>query len=179
MELLINLTLLLSATVEELGMYLPSYMAAACILYALNLTVHPDLSDVALRSVTRIQQLLRLEAKRTQISPKAHYFVSLFILRVLVVRTQTSTSNVVKPEQTSWTLCVNWSLPPSRQNVKIFPQSDLWIPYLSNEEPMVRNKCIPLGNYKSDFSDAEIVARGVLCCVSLVQETDDGQRAFM
>ncbi|KAF5395715.1 Cyclin domain protein [Paragonimus heterotremus] len=50
--------------VEELGMYLPSYMAAACILYALNLTVHPDLSDVALRSVTRIQQLLRLEARK-------------------------------------------------------------------------------------------------------------------
>ncbi|CAL8090120.1 unnamed protein product [Calicophoron daubneyi] len=50
--------------VEDLNMYLPSYMAAACILYALNLTVHPDLSDVALRSVTRIQQLLKLEARK-------------------------------------------------------------------------------------------------------------------
>ncbi|GAA56940.1 G1/S-specific cyclin-D1 [Clonorchis sinensis] len=48
--------------VEDLGLYMPSYMAAACILYALNLTVHPDLGDVTLRSVTRIQQLLRLEA---------------------------------------------------------------------------------------------------------------------
>ncbi|KER21184.1 cyclin domain protein [Opisthorchis viverrini] len=50
--------------VEDLGLYMPSYMAAACILYALNLTVHPDLGDVTLRSVTRIQQLLRLEARK-------------------------------------------------------------------------------------------------------------------
>ncbi|CAH8466133.1 unnamed protein product [Dicrocoelium dendriticum] len=48
--------------VDDLGTFLPSYLSAACILYALNLTVHPDLSDVALRSVTRIQQLLRLDA---------------------------------------------------------------------------------------------------------------------
>ncbi|VDQ07657.1 unnamed protein product [Trichobilharzia regenti] len=39
-------------------------MAAACILYALNLTVHRDLSDAAVRSVTRIQKVLRLEARK-------------------------------------------------------------------------------------------------------------------
>ncbi|CAH8662724.1 unnamed protein product [Heterobilharzia americana] len=50
--------------VEELGNYMPSYMAAACILYALNLTVHRDLSEVAIRSVTLIQQILKLEARK-------------------------------------------------------------------------------------------------------------------
>nr|CAH8872232.1 unnamed protein product [Trichobilharzia regenti] len=50
--------------VEEIGFYLPSCMAAACILYALNLTVHRDLSDAAVRSVTRIQKVLRLEARK-------------------------------------------------------------------------------------------------------------------
>ncbi|KAH8868753.1 G1/S-specific cyclin-D2 [Schistosoma japonicum] len=50
--------------VEELGAYMPSYIAAACILYALNLTVHRDLSDTAISSVTRIQRILRLEARK-------------------------------------------------------------------------------------------------------------------
>ncbi|CAH8648064.1 unnamed protein product [Schistosoma guineensis] len=50
--------------VEEISTYMPSYIAAACILYALNLTVHRDLSDTAIRSVTRIQRILRLEARK-------------------------------------------------------------------------------------------------------------------
>ncbi|VDQ04157.1 unnamed protein product [Trichobilharzia regenti] len=50
--------------VEQLGYYMPSYMAAACILYALDLTVRRDLPDVTIRSVIRIQQVLKLEASK-------------------------------------------------------------------------------------------------------------------
>ncbi|THD22826.1 G1/S-specific cyclin-D2 [Fasciola hepatica] len=50
--------------VEDLNLYLPSYLAAACILHALKLTVPPELNAVALESVTRIQQLLELEARK-------------------------------------------------------------------------------------------------------------------
>lgn len=63
--------------VEDLNFYLPSYTAAACILYALNLTVHPDLSDVALRSVTRIQHLLKLEAVGLSVDILCNYKINL------------------------------------------------------------------------------------------------------
>lgn len=47
--------------VEALSAYLPSYTAAACILYALNLTVQPELNGIALQSIAFIQRLLGLE----------------------------------------------------------------------------------------------------------------------
>ncbi|CAH8825270.1 unnamed protein product [Trichobilharzia szidati] len=47
--------------VEEFGYYMPSYMAAACILHALDLTLRRDMPGVTVCSVTRIRQVLRLE----------------------------------------------------------------------------------------------------------------------
>ncbi|VDN11436.1 unnamed protein product [Dibothriocephalus latus] len=48
--------------VEGVNLYLPGYTAAACILYALQLTVSPDLGESAVSSAARIQRLLGLEA---------------------------------------------------------------------------------------------------------------------
>uniref|UniRef100_A0A0V0JAT6 G1/S-specific cyclin-D2 n=1 Tax=Schistocephalus solidus TaxID=70667 RepID=A0A0V0JAT6_SCHSO len=48
--------------VEGINLYLPGYTAASCILYALQLTVTPDLGESAVGSAARIQRLLGLEA---------------------------------------------------------------------------------------------------------------------
>lgn len=78
-------SLLMLISVEDLNLYLPSYLAAACILHALKLTVPPELNVVALESVTRIQQLLELEAVSLVIGPYCRIMPEylVFITRLL------------------------------------------------------------------------------------------------
>ena len=48
--------------VETVNWHLPSYIATACIIYAMNLTVDPDQSDLTQSTIRLFQEILHLES---------------------------------------------------------------------------------------------------------------------
>ena len=71
------LVYLVTILVESVNWHLPSYIATACIIYAMNLTVDPDQRELTRLTSCRFQEILHLERVSSPIfSDPSQYFLT-------------------------------------------------------------------------------------------------------